>query len=410
MKDILLISKDVLKTDYLSCYGGNKWETPNIDKLAKIGTIFKNCYTVAPSSAMAYTCMFSGLNAYELKRSSYTKVKPFNQCPTLFDILESKGYENHVIWDEDWYYTALEWSKVYGNDTTFHNLSIGQMVGPHYLKGGKVKPNKHAEPVKKIIKSVKEIFSKKSKPIFLWIHCPHVLDGRAGYGQDIDLFDELVGSLTDFFDTQNIYLTADHGHMDCDKGIPVYGFHVYEPAIKIPLITPNHYDNKEIYDLIGNNQIKNIILDHKILPQEFIYSDTQYYLQENRRLMIRKGDFKYIYNKKNKSEELYDLKYDVNESVNLLIENWYDRSRQKNYFLEEIYYYPRWQEARNAYNELKNEKNRIWKQGKVSQELLYRLNFIRKKGMGNFYQFFTRNRKKVKGRWNSVAQRVFFEK
>jgi hypothetical protein len=126
--------------------------------------------------------------------------------------------------------------------------------------------------------------------------------------------------------------------------------------------------------------------------------------------MIRKGDFKYIYNKKNKSEELYDLKYDVNESVNLLIENWYDRSRQKNYFLEEIYYYPRWQEARNAYNELKNEKNRIWKQGKVSQELLYRLNFIRKKGMGNFYQFFTRNRKKVKGRWNSVAQRVFFEK
>ncbi len=45
MEDILLISKDAFKTDYLSCYGGDKWETPNIDSLAKSGTIFRNFYT-----------------------------------------------------------------------------------------------------------------------------------------------------------------------------------------------------------------------------------------------------------------------------------------------------------------------------------------------------------------------------
>jgi len=211
MNNILLISKDVLKADYLSCYGGDKWETPNIDSLAKSGTIFRNCYTVAPSSAMTYTCMFSGLNPHELERSTYTKVKPFDQCSTVFDILESKGYENHVIWDVDWYDTALEWSRVYGQDASFHNLNIGQKVGPHYLKGGKIKPKMDVEPIKNIIDTVKKIFSNGSKPVFLWIHCPHVLVGRTGYGSDIDLFDELVGKLTDFFHREEIYLTADHG-------------------------------------------------------------------------------------------------------------------------------------------------------------------------------------------------------
>lgn len=410
MNNILLISKDVLKADYLSCYGGNKWETPNIDFLAKSGTIFRNCYTVAPSSNMAYTCMFSGLNPHELKRSRYTKVKPFDLCPTLFDILENKGYENHVIWDEDWYHTSLEWSRVYGQSTSFHNLKIGQMVGPHYLKGGKIKPIKDAEPIKKIIETVKEIFSNRTKPVFLWFHCPHVLAGRTGYGSDIDLFDELVGKLMDSFHREEIYLTADHGHMDCIKGIPVYGFHVYEPAVKIPLITPNHFDKKEIDDVISNIQFKNIILENKLYPQEFIYSDTQYYLQENRKLMVRKGVYKYIYNKKNRSEELYDLKYDPNENVNLLIESWYDVNRDKNYYLEEIYYYPRWAEAREAYIELKNETERIWIEGTRSLELLYKFHNIRKSGIANFYRYYAKMKKKVKGRWNSTPQSLYYNK
>ena len=57
--DIVLITKEVLKPDYLSCYGGNKFSTRNIDKLASTGTIFENFYTVAPSTSMAFTCMFS---------------------------------------------------------------------------------------------------------------------------------------------------------------------------------------------------------------------------------------------------------------------------------------------------------------------------------------------------------------
>ena len=77
MENILLISKEVLRKDYLSCYGSKVHYTPNIDKLAEKGTIFMNCYTTAPSTAMAVTSMFSGLNPYELDRGYYVEVEQF---------------------------------------------------------------------------------------------------------------------------------------------------------------------------------------------------------------------------------------------------------------------------------------------------------------------------------------------
>ena len=98
-----------------------------------------------------------------------------------------------------------------------------------------------------------------------------------------------------------------------------------------------------------NTQLKNILLHQKFDSQKFIYSDSQYYLQDNRKLMIRYKDYKYIYNKRNKSEELYDLFHDPGENVNLLLENVFNKNRDKNYFLEEVYYYPKWDDAYEAY-------------------------------------------------------------
>lgn len=410
MRNILLISKEILRPEYLSCYGGTLYKTPNIDSLADNGTIFTNFYTAAPSSAMGYTAMFTGLNLFETKRKVYREVSRFDQCPTLSEELETKGYDVHVIWASKWFRTSHKMSRVFSDKAIFHNLDgILQQIGSHYQKGNKVRPNKDAQPIATIYNEVKKIFETSQKRVFVWIHCPHVLAGRMGYGSDIDVFDHLVGRLFDFFRKEEIYFTADHGHMDCERGIPVYGFHVYEPAIKIPLITPNHYGQKVVSDVLSNVQLKKIILEQRFEKQEFIYSDTQYYLQENRKLMIRKGDYKYIYNKKNHSEELYDLKFDPKENVNLLIDNWIDRNRHKFYFLEEVHYYPRWDEAEKAYIELKKEKDRIWRKGKFLEEIVFRINNRRKKGFANLNRYLIYKKTKFKGRWDSAARVRHYE-
>ena len=46
--NILLITIDALRADHLSCYGYERKTSPNIDKIAEKGIVFKN--VIAPSS------------------------------------------------------------------------------------------------------------------------------------------------------------------------------------------------------------------------------------------------------------------------------------------------------------------------------------------------------------------------
>jgi len=411
MENILLLSKEVLRPDYLSCYGGTLYETSNIDELARRGTIFTNFYTASPSSAMAFTAMFTGLYPFETRRKSYREVERFSLGPTLSDLLEQRGYEVHVIWGGKWFRGSHKRSRVFSATTHFHNLEdIYQLVGPHAAGGGRVEADSRLDPLKTVYAEIETIFQNRKRPIFVWLHCPHVFKGRTGYGSDIDLLDRLTGMLFDFFPPGQIYLTGDHGHMNCERGIPVYSFHVYEGAVRVPLITPNHFGNRVIDDLLSSVQLKNIILEGTYAKTEFIYSDTQYYLQENRKLMIRKGDFKYIFNKKGRSEELYDLKLDPHEEVNLLLDRCLDRNRDQFYYLDEIFYYPRWEKAAEAYRELKQEKDRIWKEGRFAENMLFRLNNLRKKGWANLNRLAVQKKSQMRGRWGSTAEVRRYEK
>lgn len=376
MEDILLISKEILRKDYLGCYGGKNSPTPNIDRLAEKGTLFTNYYTPAPSTSMAVTCVFSGLNAYELDRKYYTEVEPFTQAPTLFTVLQDRGYETHVIWAKYFEHMTQRYSKIFASETRVHNLPS---VATHILAVDKgksvVEEPENPVTIMKYYQETIEVIENRRKPLFIWMHCPHVFNPRTCVGSDIDLFDNLVGQLMDVFDG-DIYLTTDHGGMIGEKNIYGYGFHVYEGVVNIPLITPNHTGRKVINEPISAVQLKNIILDKKVYPQEFVYSDTQYYLQPNRKLMIRKGDYKYIYNKKSKSEELYDLGFDPNENVNLLRSLVREPDRKVFYHLNEVYYYPGWDAAEIAYQELKKEKDRIWRSG---SKFIYMFLLMRKR-------------------------------
>jgi len=358
MKNILLISKDVLRRDYLSCYGSKVCHTPNIDRLAEEGTIFTSCCTPAPSTSMAITCMFSGLYAHELlDRKDYTEVEPFTQAPTLFSLLEGGGYETHVVWTQRLFNLAWRYSKMFPPNTQVHNLEGTGTVIPH---DGNLPDERDGTDVERFEGEIRTILNNSSKPVFIWVHLPHVLSPRGCFGSDMDLLDRLVGDMVSPF-AGNIYLTADHGNMSCEKGALDYGFHVYEGAVRVPLITPRVMGRDVIEEPVSLVQLKSIILERVVRPPKYVYSDSQYYQQPNRKLAIRKGDFKYIYNKIDKSEELYDLSVDPGENANLLVKDWYDPDRKRTVPLDQLYYYKRWDEAETAYGELRGEKDRIWR-------------------------------------------------
>ena len=67
--------------------------------------------------------------------------------------------------------------------------------------------------IEKILAEVDTI-DYENKPVFLWIHMPHCLNGRISYGDDIDLYDTLIGEMRRRFGDENLFVTADHAHMN----------------------------------------------------------------------------------------------------------------------------------------------------------------------------------------------------
>jgi len=406
-RSVILLTKDILRSDYLGCYSDKAvFPTPNIDSLAKNGTIFHQHITSAPSSGMAATCMFAGLSAHELERKSFKHVEQFRQCETLFNILEKERIETHVLWSHEFEHLAYVYSRIFDPATNIHFAPAGGAAEPEPQKAAFKSSGEKYDLADYFVNHIKNIAEANAGYWFVWCHCPHIFQPRDCYGADIDLFDELVGRLNAEIDA-DLIVTGDHAHMKGEKGKVAYGFDVYEPAIKLPLIMPDWFGIKEIDYPTESSQLKDIIIFKHLEQREFVYSDTKYYEQPDRRTTIRKGDYKLIYNKSTKSEELYDLDFDPHENINLLILDWPDFDRNTKFRLEHIIHYPKWDDAEITYKDLKAELDRIWKTGSIWMTSAHRINDLKNMGIKKILRRIIQRKPKqiiVRGRWGSRAR------
>lgn len=363
MKNVIfLLSKDCMSCESLPVYGNTYWSTPNIDELASKGTVFLKHYTAAASTTMAMSAMLTGHYPYEFKsRKIYISVKP-SEFPSVFDEFQRRGYECHLIWDKTW---MVGWRLVreFGDEskTIVHNIDIAQPVGSHKKNAEKIivrNDDLLQKTYEQIYDTLREI--DLSKPQFIWMHLPHVLKGRRCYMDDMDVFDQIVGYVRKLVGDDSIYITTDHGHMNMHKGKVGYGFDVYEPIIRIPLITPRLSDHKIVTYQTCNIDLPSLLLEKKMPERQYIVSDTTYYGQPNRVTAVSDGRFKYIYNKKNKLEELYDLEWDPQEEYNILLKSFYDKHRRVLTIYDELYFYPYKEEAEEHLINLRKEMQRFW--------------------------------------------------
>ena len=361
---ILLLTKDAFCKAYLPCYGNKFWQgkTPNLDDLVSKGTKFNNFITAAPSSNMSYLSMFTMKFPYTLPIKDYRPLPDTFKEDTFYDLTKQYGFENHILWDEAWGRIDLKFSRCYGSDTIFHNMpNFRQPVGCKYPHGKlSYDENKVEEGLAELRLELQRITS-SGKKVFLWCHLPHVLKGCISYGFDIDVYDRYLGVFREFFDDANIFISADHGNMNGLKGKLCYGFDVYEPSINIPLITPRLGGLKECDIPVSNTDLHTLILKRIIPQKEYIYSDSAYYAQPNRKLAIVYGKYRYIYNKHTKSEELYDIEWDPNQNFNLISDNFHDVDRHTDSPSIDYYFYPEWGNLEEIRAKLRQNKDEIWR-------------------------------------------------
>ena len=375
MSIIFLYSKDALCTENLPIYGNKYWETPNLDELAEKGTVFFNHHTTAASTSMSFSCMLTGKYAHEFeKRKRYENVSP-NEKPSIFSILQESGYECHVIWSEDY---LGDWDRVreFGDEskTKLHIVDMHQPAGEHRPRGVVLERNDELiEQTKNNIYNELNSIDTSSNNVFIWLHLPHVLKGRASYGDDIDVFDEILGFIRNKYGDESIYITADHGHMNLHKDIPGYGFHVYELTCRVPLITPRIGNIEKVEQLTSHVDLIHLLLDKKIVYRDFIYVDTQYYAQPDRKLAVISERYKYIYNKRGGSEELYDLIWDPGERYNLIENERFNSDKKMLQRVSELYFYPYRNQVQAQLEYLRGKKNSIWRVGTRKDEIINRL-------------------------------------
>jgi len=94
LPNIIYIVTDQQTASAMSCLGNRDLHTPNMDKLAQSGVLFKNAYCSAPLSGPSRASMFTGHTSHEVGLAKNGTSMPDSlRTVTLGNLMQNAGYE-----------------------------------------------------------------------------------------------------------------------------------------------------------------------------------------------------------------------------------------------------------------------------------------------------------------------------
>ena len=103
LPNVVFILADDLGWGDLSCYGQQRFETPNIDRLAQNGLRFTQCYSGTTVSAPSRSCLITGTHSGHTAVRGNREMKPEGQFPlpegseTIFHDMKAAGYRTSAF-------------------------------------------------------------------------------------------------------------------------------------------------------------------------------------------------------------------------------------------------------------------------------------------------------------------------
>ena len=366
--NLILIIVDTLRADHLGCYGYNKIETPDIDKLAADGVLFENAVTHAPltlpsiSSIMTSTLPpTTGVHYNEGFRLDASAL-------TLAEILSEEGYLTGAVagavvldsingisqgfsrYDDDFgaFNTYLPHVKLLESQLNHTQRRAGEVTdlgidmaatmskeGPFFMFLHYFDPHSPYDPPPPF--SSRGLASEEGSP--------EIVISR--YDGEIAYADAQIGRLLDDLEQKGliknslVVLTADHGEGLGEHGEKSHGYLTYEGTLHIPLIfsMPGRIpEGKRITGLASHIDVVPTILDilgvdrgglnslngRSLYPfDDYRATDYSYFEGATSFVVfgwcalrgVRTASWKYI---EAPRKELYDLLHDPGEENNLI--------------------------------------------------------------------------------------------
>jgi arylsulfatase A-like enzyme len=242
VRNVVIVTLDTTRADYLAAYGSSRAGTPALDRLAREGIVFERAITVAPLTLTAHTSLMTGLlpPRHGVRDNASPPLSP--EHGTLAQLLHARGMRTGAFVGAA--VLAADRGLSSGFDTYTDGLSPGRCPTREVRRSG-------AHVVDDALDWLEQ---QTTAPFFAWIHlydahAPYRLEEpyRTLYAEDpyageIAFADAQIERVIEtlerrkVLDTTAIVVAADHGESLGEHGEVGHGLHLYETVLQVPLV------------------------------------------------------------------------------------------------------------------------------------------------------------------------------
>jgi len=224
--NVLFVTLDTLRNDWIHAYGFSRPNTPSMDALAARGVLFENAIAAASLTAPSHASMMTGLYAREHSVGTLNGESKLEGVKTLADHFSEAGYEtaafiSNVVLRRR---TGLD----RGFDVYDDVMDESESNRPAYFE------RSAEETVKRALAWLSQRTS--DRPVFIWLH---LQDPHGPYLPPQD-FEGRVGAVPLRMKGQIPVLTRNHGQ----AGIPAYQ---ELPGVRDPAVYAGRYAEEIMY-------------------------------------------------------------------------------------------------------------------------------------------------------------------
>ena len=247
--NIILIVMDTVRADHMGAYGYHLPTSPNMDRLAEKGRLFKQARSQGPNTGVSLPSLFTGKYFSEIARHRRKVVYMDDSNTTMAEIFKAGGYHTWAISSFGYFREIFG----YGQGFDEFDTRIMRLRQDVYH-------TKTSDLVTQFaLEKIDRWESEATRPFLLVAHYadPHVtyVDHDYGdtfnkgilprYDEEIRFVDDHVGRLIEGLETRHlmddtiIVIVSDHGEglvAYKDHGHRYHGQHVYDNLVRTPLI------------------------------------------------------------------------------------------------------------------------------------------------------------------------------
>ena len=220
---------------YLGCYGEKEMFTPNLDKLASEGRLYRSCFTSAPVCSTGRSSLMTGMSQYTTHAEQHRTAAPKPKLPagvkSVSDIFRDAGYftalgcgysakiDLNFDFDQSASYQADDWSQAQPGQPWFAHLTL---IRTH--RAWRSDPSHPIDPTAVTLPPWYPDTPLTRKDWALALESAQLSDQSMG---------EIIGRLKreGVYDNTAIIVTADHG-----VALPRAKQFLYDEGLRIPLI------------------------------------------------------------------------------------------------------------------------------------------------------------------------------